>query len=188
MQRQNATARCAKSRHTPFRSLKRFPRRPGRARVLVAERDVLMDVVADRLNRGPSPVALPNRSRRCPRAGRSRSIGCRAETRRHSSGRSCTACCCSEARSASGCPSRSRWRRRTAASRPAGATIRRAPVAEDVPVERRSGPTGSVIRSIRDDDVAGPRVVDVQHQHHRRRLRDNRRSVRSRLVVALLRL
>ena len=46
----------------------------------------------------------------------------------------------------------------------------RAPVAEAVPVERQRH-RRSRRQIVGHDDVAGARVMDVQHQHHRRRLR-----------------
>ena len=59
MQRQKATARCVKSRQTPIRSLKGLQRRAGHAGVLVAERDMSVNVVADCLNAPPSRRCLP---------------------------------------------------------------------------------------------------------------------------------
>ena len=53
MQRQSVIARCAKSRHTP-RPARASPRRLGRVRMLVAELDVLVDVIADRLHQRPA--------------------------------------------------------------------------------------------------------------------------------------
>ena len=54
MQRQNATARWAKSRQTPWRSLKVSQAVRVGARVLVAEGDVVVDEVADRLDAPPA--------------------------------------------------------------------------------------------------------------------------------------
>ena len=61
MQRQKVIARCAKSRQTPFRSVKASHAVLRRARVLVAEGDVLMDEVANRLHpRRAARRVLPN--------------------------------------------------------------------------------------------------------------------------------
>ena len=59
MQRQNVTARWAKSRHTPRRSRSRA-RRPGGSRVLIAELDVGVHEVADRLHPAPAGGVSPN--------------------------------------------------------------------------------------------------------------------------------
>ena len=63
-QRQNVTARCAKSRQTPWRSVVGFPRRSRGARVLVTEGHVGVYEVADRLH--PRP-AKRRRSEQAPR-------------------------------------------------------------------------------------------------------------------------
>ena len=55
------------------------PGGPGRAGVLVAEGDVIVDVVADRLHAAPARRACRRTAtRRCPRGGRCRSSGCPA--------------------------------------------------------------------------------------------------------------
>ena len=54
MQRHKATARWAKSRQTPWRSLKVSQAVRVGARVLVAEGDVAVDEVADRLDAAPA--------------------------------------------------------------------------------------------------------------------------------------
>ena len=59
MQRQKATARCVKSRQTPTRSLKASSAVRVLSALLVVERDVAMDVVADRLNAVPARRRLP---------------------------------------------------------------------------------------------------------------------------------
>jgi hypothetical protein len=58
MQRQNVIARCAKSRQMPHPSVKTSKSGLGGIGVLVAERDVLVDEVADGLGPAASPSAL----------------------------------------------------------------------------------------------------------------------------------
>ena len=60
MQRHNVIARCAKSRQTPRRSGGRPTRSWSGWRMLVAERDAIVDVVADRLHQRPTFGNLPN--------------------------------------------------------------------------------------------------------------------------------
>ena len=59
MHRQKATTRCASVAADPGPVVKGFQGRADHARVLIAERDLSMDIVADRLNSAPSSWRVP---------------------------------------------------------------------------------------------------------------------------------
>ena len=82
MQRQKVTARWAKSRQTPARSMMHVRGGLGRPGMLVAEGDVVVDIVADRLDAGPARRrGAEQRPGGLASGGRSRSSGCRAGRR-----------------------------------------------------------------------------------------------------------
>ena len=151
--------------------LERLPRRSRRSGVLVVEGDVVMDVVADGLDAARAGGRV---AEQVPRdAGQPIGLAVSAAEQEDErllgqifhrvlmlghGDRIGLARVVQHAQSAD------------SRSRPAGATMRRAPVAEAIAVGRhrddrvRDHPVGN-------DDVVGAGVMDVQHQHHRRRLR-----------------
>ncbi len=148
-----------------------LPRRSRRAGVRVVERDVVMHVVANGLH--PQGARCGDFSKSDQATSESRSVSQYRLPRRncrHSSGRSCTACCRSDSTGGSGRPESFTIALADSRIRPGGATSPRAPVAEGVAVERERHRR---IRrqTIGNHDVAGAAVMDVHHQHHRRRLR-----------------
>src|SRR5436309_427845 len=115
----------------------------------------------------PSPTAFDRTSSKL--SGKTflyRSIGSPRETRA-SSGKSCIECCCAEVATTSGSPESLTTAVLAILICPLGATIR-LPVAEAIAIGGY-GDRRVRLYVIRNENIGCTRIVNIQHQHHRRR-------------------
>ncbi len=181
MQRQKAIARCAKSAAHASAFLERLQRRSRRSSILVAEGDVIVDVVAESRECGrPRSATRQTDSMRCRSADPFRNSGCRGGRRAIHRGAPSTGCCCFHPAIASGSPVSFTDGVRGQPEAARGRNDTGAHVAEAVQI-RRDRHERIRRHVIANDDVACTRGMGAQHQGHRRRLRADRRSARNQL-------